>query len=178
VNRQVDLIIWYAVTAQQLGDDGATVICDQIAAWREMPRVLIEVIDAGSLEYFGVERGYFTNVPTTWFPIPTIRDFGRVRSLNISLPFEDGAPTSWQVRVPGKSESESRAWFGALREHLTQERYIYTHRWQPGDLVIVDNQRTLHGRLPLRDGARRILMRGQVTLQGPMQRAEWASADS
>ena len=28
--------------------------------------------------------------------------------------------------------------------HATQDRYVYRHRWQAGDLVVWDNLSTLH----------------------------------
>jgi alpha-ketoglutarate-dependent 2,4-dichlorophenoxyacetate dioxygenase len=31
-----------------------------------------------------------------------------------------------------------------LLEHATQRQFVYTHEWQPGDLVIWDNRSTLH----------------------------------
>ena len=31
-----------------------------------------------------------------------------------------------------------------LTEHATQERFVYAHKWQMGDLVMWDNQQTMH----------------------------------
>ncbi len=165
LGTQVDLIILYAERVANLDMDGATIVCDQMTAWREMPSDLRDVLLRGYLEYKAFERGYFTNVPEGWYPIPTFRDYGRVRSLNLALPFEEGAPASWAVRVPGVSDEESRAFFEALRKHLSSPRYLYEHHWKQGDLIVIDNQRTLHGRQGLANKSSRELLRGQVTFE-------------
>ncbi|NOG71719.1 TauD/TfdA family dioxygenase [Roseicella sp. DB1501] len=46
--------------------------------------------------------------------------------------------------VEGLSPAEGEALIAALMRHAAQERYVYRHRWQVGDLVIWDNLATLH----------------------------------
>jgi len=164
LGTQVDLIVLYAVEADRLQGDGATLVCDQISAWHDMPAELRSVLARGYLEYKAIELGYFTSVPTDWYSIPTFRDYGRVKSLNIALPFAENVPASWDARVPGASNADSRSFFTALHHHLSHERYLYQHRWEQGDLLVIDNQQTLHGRDGLTDTATRKLLRGQVTL--------------
>ncbi|GAA2987170.1 hypothetical protein [Actinokineospora diospyrosa] len=53
---QVDLIVLFAA-------DGATVVCDQVITWAELPEDLRVVLDRGHLQYVASERGYFTSVP-------------------------------------------------------------------------------------------------------------------
>ncbi|MGQ0718940.1 MAG: TauD/TfdA family dioxygenase [Pseudonocardiales bacterium] len=176
LGTQVDLIVLYATEVDGLADDGATLVCDQISAWPEMPEGLRSVLRHGRLEYRAIERGYFTSVPSGWYPIPTFRDYGRVRSLNIALPFSPQWSAAWQVRVPGASADESASFFESLRDHLSQDRYLYRHRWRQGDLLVIDNQRTLHGRCHLSDAANRKLLRGQVTLD-PVEGAPGATSE-
>lgn len=165
LGTQVDLIILYAADVANIDEDGATVVCDQLAAWRDMPESLRQPLLDGRLEYLAFERGYFTTVPEGWYPIATFRDYGRVRSLNLALPFDSEVKASWDVRVPGLSENASTAWFEELERHLTADPYLYCHRWRKGDLLIIDNQRTLHGRRGLLPHACRKLLRGQVTFE-------------
>ena len=40
--------------------------------------------------------------------------------------------------------AEGRALIEALMQHAGQERYVYRHRWQAGDLVAWDNRSVLH----------------------------------
>ena len=46
--------------------------------------------------------------------------------------------------IAGMAEAEGRALLAELLAHATQPDFIYTHRWQPGDLVIWDNRCLLH----------------------------------
>ncbi len=46
--------------------------------------------------------------------------------------------------VDGMQKEAGIALVTRLREHATQPRYVYRHTWQPGDMLIWDNRRTLH----------------------------------
>jgi len=46
--------------------------------------------------------------------------------------------------IIGWPVAESRMFLLDLLEHATQRQFVYTHEWQPGDLVIWDNRSTLH----------------------------------
>lgn len=48
------------------------------------------------------------------------------------------------IRLDGLEADESRAFLEALLAFITQDRFIYRHRWQPGDLLLHDNRSTLH----------------------------------
>ena len=139
-------------------------VCDQLTPWEQMPLELRDPLDRSeALEYLVEERGYFPSVPEGWYEIPSVRDYGRVRSLNIGLKFAQGAPYGWQVRVPGMTRDESDRFLIALEDHLRQPRYIYQHRWEVGDLLVIDNQRTLYGRTAIGPNGLRVLFRGQIT---------------
>ncbi len=162
--NQVDFIVLYCHEADILPDSGSTVVCDQSAAWQAMPDALRKVIKDGTFEYFAEERGYFPTVPESWYSIPTKRNYGRIESLNLALPFPAGWHASWQVRVRGNTEAENTDFFQALGNYLWQPHFIYRHQWKEGDLLLIDNQNTLHAREPLSDDSRRKLYRGQVTI--------------
>jgi taurine dioxygenase len=51
---------------------------------------------------------------------------------------------------------ESDAVLRLLYAHATQERFIYRHRWQVGDLLIWDNRCTMHIALADFDSHRRM----------------------
>ncbi|BCJ61426.1 TauD/TfdA dioxygenase family protein [Micromonospora endophytica] len=164
VGERTDLIVLYAARFSDRPGSGETTVCDQLAAWAEMPDDLRQVIEHTGLEYLVEERGYFPTVPQSWYEIPAVRDYGRVRSLNLTLPFPPGVPRGWQVRVKGADEEDSARFFARLGEFLHRPRYLYQHSWQVGDLMVIDNQRTLHGRTAISDDGERLLFRGQVTL--------------
>ncbi|MFD5797544.1 TauD/TfdA dioxygenase family protein [Streptomyces diastatochromogenes] len=165
VGERVDLIILYAAEFSDAPGSGETYISDQLTAWAEMPEHLRRVLDEYEIEYLVTERGYFPTVPEDWYAIPVTRDYGRVKSLNLATAFPpDVTPRSWEVRVKGMDPELSDRFFTELDAFLRSERYAYTHRWQVGDLLIIDNQRTLHGRTAIGPGGTRVLFRGQLTL--------------
>ena len=46
--------------------------------------------------------------------------------------------------VEGLPEAEGKGLLAELLEHATQDKFIYTHHWRPGDVVIWDNRALLH----------------------------------
>jgi alpha-ketoglutarate-dependent 2,4-dichlorophenoxyacetate dioxygenase len=47
-------------------------------------------------------------------------------------------------RIRGMPDDEAEALLRELTEHATQRRFVYTHRWRVGDLVMWDNRCTMH----------------------------------
>ncbi|MFF4933285.1 TauD/TfdA dioxygenase family protein [Streptomyces griseofuscus] len=61
------------------------------------------------------------------------------------------------------AEQESRALMEELLEHTTSAPYVYSHRWEQGDLVVWDNLATLHTASPCDSSRhRRLLYRAAV----------------
>ncbi len=69
--------------------------------------------------------------------------------------------------VVGLQADEGREILEELFEHVENERYIYTHPWQPGDLMIWDNRCLLHGRTDFDPSEPRILRRFAVKGEMP-----------
>ncbi|MEN9500527.1 MAG: alpha-ketoglutarate-dependent 2,4-dichlorophenoxyacetate dioxygenase [Pseudomonadota bacterium] len=70
--------------------------------------------------------------------------------------------------IEGMGEAESRALIEALMAHATEERFIYSHRWSPHDLLIWDNRAVLHRATPFASTSeRRHMVRTTVAGQGP-----------
>jgi taurine dioxygenase len=65
--------------------------------------------------------------------------------------------------IAGLSDEESSALLSNLHVHATRARYLHTHRWSQGDLVIWDNLATVHTASPC-DSSRyhRLLYRASV----------------
>ena len=70
--------------------------------------------------------------------------------------------------IDGMTDAESRALIERLMAHATEDRFIYSHRWSPGDLLIWDNRAVLHRATPFASTTeRRHLVRTTVAGQGP-----------
>ncbi|MEV8309655.1 TauD/TfdA family dioxygenase [Streptomyces flavidovirens] len=70
--------------------------------------------------------------------------------------------SGFSKRVPGMTAEESRSFLAELDGFLRSPRCTYQHRWQSGDLLLINNQRTMHGRTPISPDGIRLLWRGQV----------------
>jgi taurine dioxygenase len=46
--------------------------------------------------------------------------------------------------IVGMDEADSQALLRRLVDHVTQEQYVYRHRWQQGDVVVWNNLRSMH----------------------------------
>ena len=54
-------------------------------------------------------------------------------------------------RIRGLSDEDGKALLEELTQFATQRRFVYTHRWTVGDLVMWDNRCTMHRGLPYDD---------------------------
>lgn len=63
--------------------------------------------------------------------------------------------------INGYSVAESESLLEALWSHATQEKFIWHHVWQPGDILIWDNRCVMHHRDPFDGGYRRVMHRIQ-----------------
>lgn len=63
--------------------------------------------------------------------------------------------------IVGMDSAAGRTLLDQLLAHATQERFVHTHRWSPGDLVLWDNRCLLHRAVANYDMAasRRVLLR-------------------
>ena len=64
--------------------------------------------------------------------------------------------------IVGLSDNDSRELLDELFEHMTQPRFVWTHDWQVGDLVVWDNRCTMHRREPFPASERRMMKRTQI----------------
>ena len=50
----------------------------------------------------------------------------------------------YAVRIEGMEPAESDAMLEFLFKHQSQDKYLYSHRWTPGDVLMWDNIGTTH----------------------------------
>jgi alpha-ketoglutarate-dependent taurine dioxygenase len=77
-----------------------------------------------------------SNFPPVIHPLVYAHPVNGKKVLNIS--------PSFAVEIVGAQEQESSALLTWLKDFATQERFIYKHVWQVGDIVLWDNLRTMH----------------------------------
>lgn len=74
------------------------------------------------------------------------------------------------MRILDVEADESERLLAELIAHAEQPRFLHSHRWEPGDLLVLDNRRIAHGRTSYADHERRLLRR-QATLGVPVEAA-------
>lgn len=56
-----------------------------------------------------------------------------------------------RARIVGMDVAESQTFLAELAAHATEDRFVYRHRWQVGDLIFWDNRATMHKATPYDD---------------------------
>lgn len=76
------------------------------------------------------------------------------------------------ARIVGMDEAESRKLIDELEAFVTQDRFVYRHKWRVGDLVVWDNRSTMHQATGYDEGKyRRVMYRTQVRGSVPLAAA-------
>ena len=145
MGTNVALVGIYCVEYKDVSGGGRTFISDIESAVADVPADDLELIRAKGIEAKPVDS-YYLKPSDTWHAIAGFIDVEGKSYLNVGLPFRPGEKASWTVRMPGVEESRFQAIFETLRSTLMNEKYCYFHEWNEGDLLLLDNKRTLHGR--------------------------------
>jgi len=94
------------------------------------------------------------NLPDTIQPLVRVHPATGRNSLYLSSHARD---------IIGMDEREGRALLAELTEFATQDRFVYSHKWSEGDMVIWDNRCTMHRATPFpEDKYRRDMRRTSV----------------
>jgi taurine dioxygenase len=72
------------------------------------------------------------------------------------------------AHVVGKTVADSDSLLNALWVHATRDRYAWTQKWRPGDVLMWDNRCTMHRRSAFDAKARRIMYRAQIKGDKPV----------
>jgi alpha-ketoglutarate-dependent 2,4-dichlorophenoxyacetate dioxygenase len=144
---------------------GQTQYADMRSAYDALPderkRQIADLVAIHSVAYsrskIGFD-GFNSDISSTLPPVPQrIVDY-----------YPDSGRTSLFLashvsHVLGMPVEEGQALLAELIEFATQERFVYTHEWRVGDLVIWDNRVTMHRGRPYDPGERRVLHRTTVS---------------
>ena len=98
-------------------------------------------------------------MPPVWQPMVRQHPVTGRKSLFISVIYND--------EVEGMSPDEAKAFFEELAAFAGQPRFVYRHKWQPGDVVMWDNRCTVHQVTPWDPSLRRVLHRTTIVGDGP-----------
>jgi len=103
--------------------------------------------------------------PVHWHIVHTVPDSGR-KSLFIGIHTRE---------ISGMPTAQARMLLWDLLEHATQREFVYRHEWQNGDVLMWDNQCTLHRGRPYDLTAKRELRRCSTEVVGLAAHGDVAS---
>jgi len=151
--------ILYAVEVTPEGGD--TWFCDLGAAYATLPASLKAQVDGQRAVHSAATADRRVGIqlteeqrekaPEVVHPLVRTHPLAREKGLYFSM--------NHTARIDGWSEKESLRLLDELRTHATQPRFVYTHHWRVGDLVLWDNACTMHRRDPFPDEYPRLLRR-------------------
>ncbi|MEM1113000.1 MAG: TauD/TfdA family dioxygenase [Pseudomonadota bacterium] len=155
------------------GDDsGRTLFCNMIQAYQELPddtKALIEGKHtkqdssrnmAGKLLPGWTLPASLNDIAGAEHPLSQIHPPSGKRALFLGRRID--YPSTYITEMP---TADGEAVLDLLWSHATQEKFVWSHSWQRGDLVLWDNRAVMHCRTPINPERlrffRRILIKGE-----------------
>jgi (5R)-carbapenem-3-carboxylate synthase len=145
MGTDVALVGIHCLEYKDVTGGGRTFISDIESAVKHVPQEYLELIREKGIEGRPVDT-YYTKPSDTWHWIPGFIEVAGKSYLNVGFPYRPGEKASWLVRIPGVDDDRVQAIFETMRSTLMDEKYCYYHEWDEGDVLLLDNKRTLHGR--------------------------------
>lgn len=145
MGTDVELIGIHCVEYANVTGGGRTFISDIEEACKEVPQEYLELIREKGIEGRPVDT-YYLKPSDKWHWIPGFIDVRGTSYLNVGFPYRPGEKASWLVRIPGVEDDRVQEIFEAMRKALMDPKYCYFHEWEVGEVLLIDNKRTLHGR--------------------------------
>lgn len=139
----------YSIEVPAEGSD--TLIADTCAAWNALPEEKKKQIDGKVIHHSYANLAVRAN--------RTLSEAEKLEFPDVFHPLirrhpADGRKTIWGLSsttpngIVGMPNPEGKNLIKELLEYTTQERFVYRHKWQPGDILLWDNRCTLHRGTP------------------------------
>ena len=106
---------------------------DPLKVHHSRTRMFLKILPEATEEDVENERRL---MPDVWHPL--VRTHPETGRRGLFLGGEAGS------MIDGLPADEAEALFHELLEHMIQDKYLYTHRWQPGDVLMSDNRGSVH----------------------------------
>lgn len=160
---------------------GVFMLMDSVLALEYLPSDLVQFLRAHREQFYGYPT--FKNLtpdPTELtFEIDNITAYNGIERLRIHLPTGRSAMLSndgqrvysqahdFSLLFDGCDAKTTMDVFAQLRNHLMREDLVWEIPFQPGDILLVNNQFAFHGRHPVNQPMSRLLHRIQI-LDNPL----------
>ena len=150
---------------------GETQFTNMYRVWEELPESLkAKVSGRRALHDFGnlhrlrdlkpMSEAEKARVPPIWQPMVRKHPVTGRPSLYIS--------PIYNTQVEGMEVAEAKKLIDDLTSFAAQERFVYSHRWEPHDVVMWDNRCTMHAVTPHDPTERRVMHRTTIVGDEPV----------
>lgn len=106
---------------------------DPLKVHHSRTRMFLKILPEATTEEVENERRL---MPDVWHPL--VRTHPETGRRGLFLGGEAGS------MIDGLPTEEAEELFHELLEHMIQDKYLYTHHWQPGDVLMSDNRGSIH----------------------------------
>ncbi len=140
----------YAKILPEIGGD--TKFANMHRAWETLPAELRQAVEGKRAVHSYTATYSKPKFGSQWRPVLTEKQLSEVKA--VSHPIVRTHPETgkkalfvsegFTTHIEGLAEQESREILQALYDHSIREEHVYTHRWQPGDLLFWDNRSLIH----------------------------------
>jgi len=144
MGTNVALVGIYCVQHERVSG-GRTFISDIESGLHEVPQDVQDLLRERGIEGKPVDS-YYLKSSDVWHPIAGFLEVEGKSFLNVGFPYRAGEKASWVLRIPGVSDDKCATIFEDMRKIFMSEKYCYFHEWNEGEVLLLDNKRTLHGR--------------------------------
>lgn len=144
MNEKVRLVFIYCIDCN-LETGGRTYLSSNTSVWPEIPSEIKDVIINNGIEVYPCDAYYLKNEPV-YHKFSGIQEVDGKQYLNGGLHYHPEEKPSWKVRFAGIDEDLSYEYFNKLEALFEDKKRTYFHDWAPGDLLIIDNVKSMHGR--------------------------------
>ena len=154
--------ILYAIEVTKEG--GHTLFANMFRAWDELPDDLKQRIDGRlAMNVYDYDSNPVTRgskikegVPHFVHPVVRTHPETKQKAIYVNRLITD--------HIVDMEPAESNEILNALFDHCEQDKFVYEHIWEPGDVIMWDNRSTIHARTDFADTERRQMRR--ITLAG------------
>ena len=137
--------LFQCVQGSPAGAGGETVCCDTTAVYREAPEELRALWHRTTVSYRTDKLAHYGGLLTA--PLLSSHPTTGETTIRYAEPLD---PARYRnplfLTLDGISPEEAVLVMDDLRTRLHDPRYCYSHSWQTGDIVLVENHALLHGR--------------------------------
>jgi alpha-ketoglutarate-dependent taurine dioxygenase len=130
----------------EVSEGGRTYISDTMKAWKEVPEEIKIAIKENGIEILPQDTTYYLKNEEKWYAFKGIITYHNEDVLNGGLSYRPEEKKSYEIRIPNIAKELSSQYFDTIESVFNLPKFTYYHTWQKGDLLLMNNFSTMHGR--------------------------------